>query len=59
MGFFDSDLFDFNGDGQVDGFEMMLGIQMMASSRKEAIELTGDDTFYPGTDELEEKDDDY
>ena len=59
MGFFDRPLFDFNGDGKTDAFEMMSGIQMTASSRREAIDLTGDDTFYVGDDELDEdKDDD-
>lgn len=58
MGFFDRPLFDFNGDGKTDAFEMMAGIQMTASSRREAIDLTGDDTFYVGDDELDEAEDD-
>ena len=58
MGFFDRPLFDFNGDGKTDAFEMMAGIQMTASSRREAIDLTGDDTFYVGDDELDETEDD-
>lgn len=58
MGFFDRPLFDFNGDGKTDAFEMMAGIQMTASSRREAIDLTGDDTFYVGDDELDEDDED-
>lgn len=57
MGFFDRDLFDFNGDGKVDGFETYVGLQIMASSRQEAIALTGDDTFYTGSDSLEEDED--
>lgn len=57
MGFFDRPLFDFNGDGEVDGFETYVGLQMMANSRQEAIALTGDDTFYTGSDALEEDDD--
>ena len=57
MGFFDRDLFDFNGDGKVDGFETYVGLQMMAGSRQEAIALTGDDTFYTGSDSLEEDED--
>ena len=57
MGFLDRDLFDFNGDGKVDGFEMAAGMQMMASSRKEAILLTGDDTFYSGSDTLDDEED--
>lgn len=57
MGFFDRDLFDFNGDGKTDAFEAEVELQMMASSREEAIRLTGDDTFYTGSDTLEEEDD--
>ena len=56
MGFLDEPLFDFNGDGVEDPFETFEGLQMTASSRREAIELTGDDTFYSGTDSLDEKD---
>ena len=56
MGLFDRDPFDFNGDGKVDGFEMYVGLQMMAGSRQEAIALTGDDAFYTGSDTLEEYD---
>lgn len=59
MGFFDFDrpLFDLNGDGKEDIFETMAGLQMTASSRREAIELTGDDTFYMGSDSLDDEDD--
>ena len=57
MGFFDRDLFDFIGDGKTDAFEAEIELQMMASSREEAIRLTGDDTFYTGSDTLEEEDD--
>lgn len=57
MGFFDRDLFDFNGDGRTDAFEAEIELQMMASSREEAIRLTGDDTFYTGSDSLEEDED--
>ena len=56
MGLFDRDLFDFNGDGKIDAFEAEVELQMMASSRQEAIALTGDDTFYTGSDDLEEDD---
>lgn len=56
MGFFNRNVFDFNGDGKVDGFETYVGLQMMAGSRQEAIALTGDDTFYTGSDSLEEDD---
>ena len=57
MGFFDRDVFDFNGDGKTDAFEAEIELQMMASSREEAIRLTGDDTFYIGSDSLEEDED--
>ena len=57
MGFFDRDLFDFNGDGNTDGFETYVGLQMMVGSRQEAIALTGDDAFYTGSDSLEEDED--
>ena len=57
MGFFDRDLFDFDGDGRTDAFEAEVELQMMAGSREEAIRLTGDDTFYTGSDTLEEEDD--
>lgn len=57
MGFFDRPLFDFNGDGEVDGFETYVGLQMMANSRQEAIALTGDDTFCTGSDVLGEDND--
>ena len=56
MGFFDRDLFDFNGDGKIDAFEAEVELQMMAGSREEAIALTGDDSFYTGSDGLEEDD---
>ena len=56
MGLFDRDLFDFNGDGKIDACEAEVELQMMASSRQEAIALTGDDTFYTGSDDLEEDD---
>lgn len=58
MGFFDRPLFDFNGDGETDFMEWSIGMQMTASSRQEAIDLTGDDAFYPGSDTLEEYEDD-
>lgn len=32
--------------------------QLMANSRQEALDLVGDDTFYPGSDELEEDEED-
>lgn len=56
MGSFDRPLFDYNGDGKVDGFETYVGLQIMASSRQEAIALTGDDAFYTRRDDLEKDD---
>ena len=35
MGFFDRDIFDFNGDGKIDAFEAEVELQMMAGSREE------------------------
>lgn len=58
MGFFDRLLFDFNRDGKTDFLEWSIGMQMTASSRKEVIELTGDDVFYPGSDAVEDEEDD-
>ena len=46
------DWMDFNRDGEVDGFETYVGLQMMAGSRQEAISLTGDDAFYTGSDTI-------
>ena len=51
------DWMDFNRDGKVDAFEAEVELQMMASSRQEAIALTGDDAFYTGSDSLEEDED--
>ena len=51
------DWMDFNRDGEVDGFETYVGLQMLAGSRQEAIALTGDDAFYIGSDSLEEDED--
>ena len=58
MGFFDRALFDFNGDGEIDFMEWSIGTQMIAGSRQEAIALTGDDTFYPGNDLIDEENED-
>lgn len=57
MGFFDRPIFDLNRDGKEDVFEKFIGMQMMASSRQEAIDLTGDDTFYTGSDTLDDEED--
>lgn len=51
------DWMDFNRDGEVDGFETYVGLQMMASSREEEIALTGDDAFYTESDSFEEDED--
>ena len=51
-------MFDFTGDGETDFMEWSVGMQMTASSRREAIKLTGEDTFYPGNDTLEEDEED-
>lgn len=55
MGLFKGGPFDFNGDGRTDGFEMMVGFQMTAGSRREAKNRTGGDTFYMGNDSMEEE----
>lgn len=56
MGLFDGPLFDFDGNGKEDLYDSFIGMQMTATSREEAIALTGDDTFYPGTDYPEDDD---
>lgn len=43
--------FDFNGNGSSDGFDTIFGLQMTATSREEAIEYTGCDSFYKATNE--------
>ena len=58
MGIFDERPFDFDHDGEEDPIETMVGLQMFAGSRREAIELTGDDTFYIGDDSDDDVDDD-
>ena len=58
MGVFDRPLFDFSGYGETDFMEWSIGMQMTASSRQEAIDLTGDDAFYSGSETLEEEGDD-
>ena len=50
MGFFDRD--------DRDEYDSFVEMQMTASSRQEAIDLTGDDTFYMGSDDLEDEDED-
>ena len=58
MGIFDERPFDFNHDGEEDAIETMVGLQMFAGSRREAIDLTGDDTFYIGDDHDDSDDED-
>ena len=58
MGIFDERPFDFNHDGEEDAIETMVGLQMFAGSRREAIDLTGDDTFYIGDDHDDTDDED-
>lgn len=57
-GFIDEPLFDFNGDGETDFMELSVEMQMIASSRREAFDLTGDDTFYNESDGVDEEGDD-
>ncbi len=56
MSWFEDPLFDFCRDAEVDGFDMLADLQMMAISCQEAIDLPGDDSFYTGSDELEKDD---
>ena len=58
MGFFDRPLLDFNEDGKTDFMEWSIGMQMAASSRHEAIELTEEDAFYTGSAALEDEEND-
>ena len=58
MGLFDGFLFDLNGDGKTDMLETFVGMQMIAGSRQESIDITGDDIFYLGTDEIEKLEED-
>ena len=56
MGIFDRHPYDLNNDGRVDSNEFFIGAQMFAGSRQEAIDLTGDDTFYCGDDDEDDPD---
>lgn len=58
MGIVDERPFDFNHDGEENPIETMVGLQMFADSRQEALDLTGDDTFYIGDDPDDEFDED-
>lgn len=42
MGFFDKPLFDFNRNGKTDGFELFVGMQMMANSCRDDFDTDGD-----------------
>ena len=39
--------------------DYFIDAQFMANSRREALDLVGDDTFYPGYDDLDDDDDEY
>jgi hypothetical protein len=58
MGFFDGGPYDLDGDEIETDMETFVGMQMFAGSRQEAIDLTGDDSFYCGDDDLEDNDSD-
>ena len=51
MGIFNRHPYDLNNDGRVDSDEFFIGAQLFAGSRQEAIDLTGDDSFYCGDDD--------
>lgn len=56
MGFFDGGPYDLDGDGIETDMETFVGMQMFAGSRQEAIDLTGDDSFYCGDDPEDDED---
>ena len=39
--------------------DYFIDAQFMAGSRREALDLAGDDSFYPGVDNLDDEDDEY
>ncbi len=51
------DWFDKKRDEMLED-DYFIDAQFMANSRREALNLVGDDRFYPGFDELDEDDDD-
>lgn len=53
------DWMDFNHDGEVDGAELMMGEEMLCSSRKEHELLFGDSENYDGDDYGDEDDDEF
>lgn len=52
MGFFDDSPYDLDDD-----MDEFVGMQLISGSRREAIDLTGDDTFYVGDDDPDDSDD--
>ena len=50
MGLFNNGPYDLDNDGYEDAMETFAGMQLFAGSRQEALDLTGDDTFYIGDD---------
>ena len=57
MGFFDG-IFGFNNDRKQEKYDSFEDLQRMASSRQEAFDLTGDDTYYMGSDSLDNEEED-
>jgi hypothetical protein len=51
------DWFDKKRDEMLED-DYFIDAQFMANSRREALDLVGDDRFYPGYDSLDEDDDD-
>ena len=49
------DWFDKKRDEMLED-DYFIDAQFMANSRREALDLVGDDRFYPGSDELDEDD---
>ncbi len=39
--------------------DYFIDAQFIAESRREALDLVGDDSFYPGVDDLDDEDDEY
>ena len=39
--------------------DYFIDAQLMANSRQEALDLVGDDTFYPGSDDLEDEEEEF
>lgn len=47
------DFADFNGDGEVDELEQIVGLEMLCTSREEHEELFGDSENYDGDDDFD------